>query len=101
MSPHPGEVWLADLGLAAKTRPVVVVSRHDSRSAESVSDLRAFDDPEPTEQIRSRVAEASLSAGNERGKCARHRVASCNSTRAKARRTAALPPETLRPIREA
>ena len=29
MSPYPGEVWLADLGLAAKTRPVVVVSRHD------------------------------------------------------------------------
>jgi mRNA interferase MazF len=29
MGPHPGEVWLADLGLAAKTRPVVVVSRHD------------------------------------------------------------------------
>ena len=32
MSPHPGEVWLADLGLAAKTRPVVVVSRHDPDS---------------------------------------------------------------------
>lgn len=29
MSPHPGEVWIADLGIAAKTRPVVVVSRHD------------------------------------------------------------------------
>lgn len=29
MSPQPGEVWLADLGLAAKTRPVVVVSRRD------------------------------------------------------------------------
>ena len=29
MSPHPGEVWLADLGLAAKTRPVVIVSRFD------------------------------------------------------------------------
>src|SRR5687768_10718478 len=29
MPPHPGEVWLADLGLAAKTRPAVVVSRHD------------------------------------------------------------------------
>jgi mRNA interferase MazF len=26
---HPGEVWLADLGLAAKTRPIVIVSRHD------------------------------------------------------------------------
>ena len=29
LHPRPGEVWLADLGLAAKTRPVVVVSRHD------------------------------------------------------------------------
>ncbi len=29
MSPHPGEVWLADLGLAAKTRPVIILSRHD------------------------------------------------------------------------
>ena len=29
MSPHPGEVWLADLGWAAKSRPVVSVSRED------------------------------------------------------------------------
>ena len=29
MSPRPGEVWLADLGLAAKTRPVVILSRYD------------------------------------------------------------------------
>ena len=29
MNPQPGEVWLADLGLAARTRPVVVVSRYD------------------------------------------------------------------------
>lgn len=29
MNPQPGEVWLAELGLAAKTRPVVVVSRYD------------------------------------------------------------------------
>lgn len=29
MSPQPGEVRLADLGLAAKTRPVIIVSRHD------------------------------------------------------------------------
>ncbi|HEY5893348.1 MAG TPA: type II toxin-antitoxin system PemK/MazF family toxin, partial [Chthoniobacterales bacterium] len=29
MSPLPGEVWLADLGITAKTRPVVVVSRYD------------------------------------------------------------------------
>lgn len=29
MNPQPGEIWLADLGLAAKTRPVVIVSRRD------------------------------------------------------------------------
>jgi mRNA interferase MazF len=29
MNPQPGEVWLADLGLSAKTRPVVIVSRQD------------------------------------------------------------------------
>jgi mRNA interferase MazF len=29
MDPRPGEVWLADLGIAAKTRPVIIVSRYD------------------------------------------------------------------------
>jgi mRNA interferase MazF len=29
MNLKPGEVWLADLGLAVKTRPVVIVSRYD------------------------------------------------------------------------
>ena len=29
MNPQPGEIWLADLGLAAKTRPIVIVSRND------------------------------------------------------------------------
>lgn len=32
MSPGPGEVWLVDLGLAAKARPVVIVSRRDPNS---------------------------------------------------------------------
>jgi mRNA interferase MazF len=30
MAPKPGEVWLADLGLAAKMRPFVIVSRFDA-----------------------------------------------------------------------
>jgi mRNA interferase MazF len=32
MTPRPkhGEVWIADLGLAGKTRPVVIVSRTDA-----------------------------------------------------------------------
>lgn len=29
MNPRPGEVWMADLGFAAKFRPIVVVSRQD------------------------------------------------------------------------
>jgi mRNA interferase MazF len=29
MNPRPGEVWMADLGFAAKFRPVVIVSRQD------------------------------------------------------------------------
>jgi mRNA interferase MazF len=36
MSPYPGEVWLADLGMAAKTRPVVIVSRHDEDAPRSL-----------------------------------------------------------------
>ena len=36
MSPQPGEVWLADLGLAAKTRPVVIVSRSDSNPPRAI-----------------------------------------------------------------
>lgn len=29
MNAKSGDIWLADLGLAAKTRPVLIVSRHD------------------------------------------------------------------------
>ena len=32
MKIKPGEVWLADLGMAAKTRPIVIVSREDEDS---------------------------------------------------------------------
>ncbi len=37
MSPQPGEVWLVDLGLAAKTRPVVIVSRHDPEAPRALA----------------------------------------------------------------
>ena len=36
MSPQPGEVWRADLGLTAKTRPVIVVSRYDPDAPRAV-----------------------------------------------------------------
>ena len=37
MSPSPGEVWLADLGMAAKTRPVIVVSRRDEQAPRALA----------------------------------------------------------------
>jgi mRNA-degrading endonuclease toxin of MazEF toxin-antitoxin module len=36
MIPQPGEIWLADLGLAAKTRPVIIVSRRDPDAPRSL-----------------------------------------------------------------
>jgi mRNA interferase MazF len=36
MNPQPGEISLADLGLAAKTRPVVIVSRQDPDPPQSL-----------------------------------------------------------------
>ena len=37
MNLQPGEVWLADLGLAAKTRPIVIVSRYDSNAPRALA----------------------------------------------------------------
>jgi mRNA interferase MazF len=37
MNLQPGEVWLADLGLAAKTRPVVIVSHYDADSPRALA----------------------------------------------------------------
>jgi mRNA interferase MazF len=36
MNVQPGEIWLADLGLAAKTRPVIIVSRQDPHPPRSL-----------------------------------------------------------------
>jgi mRNA interferase MazF len=36
MNLKPGEVWLVDLGLAAKTRPVIIVSRYDPTPARAL-----------------------------------------------------------------
>ena len=36
MNPKPGEVWLADLGFTAKTRPVIIVSRQDANPPRAI-----------------------------------------------------------------
>jgi mRNA interferase MazF len=37
VSPKPGEIYLVDLGMAAKVRPAVVVSRHDPDSPRALA----------------------------------------------------------------
>ena len=39
MNPKPGEVYLVDLGMAAKVRPAVVVSRYDLDSPRALAVL--------------------------------------------------------------
>ncbi len=98
MSPRPGEVWLADLGLAAKTRPVVIVSRHDPEAPRALMIYVPL-----TTQNRQSKYEVELpklpflretSVANVQG------IASLVVTRLE-RKLGEVPPETLRQIREA
>ncbi len=98
MSPRPGEVWLADLGLAAKTRPVVVVSRHDPDAPRALTIYVPL-----TTQNRGSKYEVELprlhflremSVANVQG------IASLAVTRLE-RKLGEVPPDVLRRIREA
>jgi mRNA interferase MazF len=98
MSPRPGEVWLADLGLAAKTRPVVILSRHDPDAPRAL----AIYVP-PTTQNRGSKYEVALppmpflhevSAANVQG------VASLPVTRLE-RKLGDLSPDLLKRIQQA
>jgi mRNA interferase MazF len=37
MTPKPGEVYIVDLGMAGKVRPVVIVSREDANSPRALA----------------------------------------------------------------
>ena len=98
MGPRPGEVWLADLGLAAKTRPVVIVSRHD-RDAPRALTIYV---PLTTQNRGSRYEVAlpkftflrELSVANVQG------IASLPVTRLE-RKLGEVPPDVLAQIRKA
>jgi mRNA interferase MazF len=98
MSPRPGEVWLADLGLAAKTRPVVIVSRHDPDAPRALTIYV----PLTTQNRGSRYEVAlpkltflaELSVANVQG------IASLPVTRLE-RKLGEVPPEVLAQIRKA
>ena len=98
MSPRPGEVWLADLGLAAKTRPVVIVSRHDPDAPRALVLYVPL-----TTQLRGSVYEVTLprlgflretSTANVQG------LASLAAARLE-RRLGTLPAETMAAIKAA
>ena len=80
MSPRPGEVWLADLGLAAKTRPIVIVSRHDPEAPRALTIYVPLTTQKPWEQIRSGSAEIALFKNRERCERARRWVAASDPT---------------------
>jgi mRNA interferase MazF len=98
MSPRPGEVWLADLGLAAKTRPVAIVSRHDPDAPRALTIYV----PLTTQNRGSRYEVAlpkltflrELSVANVQG------IASLPVTRLE-RKLGEVPPEVLAQIRKA
>ena len=51
MTPKPGEVYLVDLGLAGKVRPVVIVTREDATAPQGPQRHRAVDQPKPGKPI--------------------------------------------------
>jgi mRNA interferase MazF len=47
MNAKPGDIWLADLGLAVKTRPVLIVSRFDPDAPHVCSDAGVVEQEGP------------------------------------------------------
>ena len=97
MSPKQGEVWLADLGLAAKTRPVIL-SRNDPEAPRSL----VIYIPLTTQDRRSRY---EIELGNLRFlkeiSVANVQGIGSNPTSRLRRRLGSLPTETLDRIKQA
>src|SRR5260370_38758213 len=69
MRTKPGEVWLADLGIAGKTRPILIVSREDRRRMGCGHGRFSAD----AGQVRSPRAGAGRAKDNRRQHARRHR----------------------------
>ena len=98
MNPKPGEVWLADLGLAAKTRPVVILSRDDPQAPRALVTYI----PLTTQDRRSRyeIEIGNLRFLRERSVANVQGIGSIPATRLH-RRLGSLPAETLEKIKQA
>jgi mRNA interferase MazF len=98
MNPRPGEVWLADLGFAAKFRPVVIVSRHDPDPPRALVIYVPI-----TTQNRGSPYEVMLPKTRflEKGSVANVQGIASLPTVRLGRRLGALAPEKLKEIKEA
>jgi mRNA interferase MazF len=98
MSTQPGEVWLADLGLAAKTRPVVILSRHDPDAPRALTIYVPLTTQNRGSQYEVELPKLAflreLSVANVQG------IASLTANRLE-RKIGEVPPEVLQRIREA
>jgi mRNA interferase MazF len=98
MNPRPGEVWMADLGFAAKFRPVVIVSRQDPDPPRAL-----IIDVPLTTQDRGSPYEVRLPKIRflEKGSVANVQGIASLPTVRLGRRLGILPAETLREIKKA
>jgi mRNA interferase MazF len=98
MNPRPGEVWMADLGFAAKYRPVVIVSRQDSDPPRALITYVPV-----TTQDRQSPYEVTLPKARflKRGSVANVQGIASLPTVRLGRRIGTLPTETMREIKTA
>lgn len=72
--PELGEVWLADLGLAAKNSPRGDRLSFGRGASARLGRLRTVDDSEQGESLRGGSPATVLFAGSVGSQCARHRL---------------------------
>jgi mRNA-degrading endonuclease toxin of MazEF toxin-antitoxin module len=61
IQPKPGEVWWIDLGMKAKFRPMMIVSREDAKAERALS-VCALHDGGTRRQLRSAAAACEVDA---------------------------------------
>jgi len=71
MAAKPGEVWLADLGLAAKTRPVVILSRDDPQALARLWSMFPYH-TKSRQPLRNRTGQSEVLERNVCCECSRY-----------------------------
>ena len=79
MNAKQGEVWLADLGLAAKTRPVVILSRSDPQAPRALVTYVPLTTQNRYSRYEVGTWQREVPKGNLCGKRAGHWLHSCGT----------------------